>query len=219
MEEYKWTVIGNSLNNPKEDQVLDVETGKIVEKSRCTVIVDSYSIIDDNFVAQNVFYSSKPQKYPHIYIGKNRPIPFSHRLIEDENIIEDLKWGLFYHSLFASYYPDFAENFYRGSKKYRTYENVYPKEQEKTNNFLLTGNKKYTFGVELETASGYIPEYLDYILDMFCEYDGSLRPEGGGDPVSGEYVTGVLTGNNGLLHLQKICNELSKRCTVDKKCG
>lgn len=35
----------------------------------------------------------------------------------------------------------------------------------------------------------------------------------------GEYVTGVLIGDSGFLQLKRLCNELSKRCTVNHRCG
>lgn len=35
----------------------------------------------------------------------------------------------------------------------------------------------------------------------------------------GEYVSGVLIGDAGIMHLQKVCNELNKRCEIDRKCS
>lgn len=72
-----------------------------------------------------------------------------------------------------------------------------------------THGMKYSFGVELETCEG----YLDYNskLSLDCVDDGSIDGK--------EYVTGVLYGNKGVHMLEKICNELSEQCYVDKTCG
>lgn len=83
----------------------------------------------------------------------------------------------------------------------------------------LSENKPYKFGVELETIKGLLPQYLDEMLNYDAVHDGSLRNENGDLPVGGEYVTGVLYGDTGFLQLKKLCNELTKRCKVNKLCG
>jgi len=72
---------------------------------------------------------------------------------------------------------------------------------------------KYSFGVELETSMGIVTPktVIEKGLNIHCERDGSIG--------AGEYVTGVLTGDSGLLNLKKTCIELSKRTSVDLKCG
>ena len=77
--------------------------------------------------------------------------------------------------------------------------------------FILTGGNKYTFGVEVETTSGLIPEYAADNLNVECMRDGSI--------VSGEYVTGVLKGDAGVVQLNKLLYEINKRCTFDQTCG
>ena len=88
----------------------------------------------------------------------------------------------------------------------------------KPTTFINTFGKKYSFGYEIETASGYLPPYLDSSIDYSAVHDGSLRDENG-NAVGGEYVTGVLKGDKGLYHLKLLTNELSKRCTINKLCG
>ena len=78
--------------------------------------------------------------------------------------------------------------------------------------------KKYTFGLELETSSGFIPERFDSQLFYSCVHDGSLRDDSGNN-FGGEYVTDVLYSDLGLLQTKKLANELSKRCFVNYKCG
>lgn len=81
---------------------------------------------------------------------------------------------------------------------------------------------QYTYGVELETSSGRINAEEAIGLNLKCEFDGSLRdfPEQKKEEVlGGEYITGVLTGDAGMYQLQKICNILSKKCTINHRCG
>jgi hypothetical protein len=54
---------------------------------------------------------------------------------------------------------------------------------------------------------------------MSSVYDGSIRDDNGNKHVGGEYVTGVLRGDNGLRHLYKIVLEISKRCSINKTCS
>ena len=89
----------------------------------------------------------------------------------------------------------------------------------KPNTYLGTHGLKTTFGVEIETGSGYIPEYVKPSMNASCIFDGSLRLNSDEDPRGGEYVTGVLRGDEGLLDLKTICYELSKRCTINYKCS
>ena len=77
---------------------------------------------------------------------------------------------------------------------------------------IISEGKPYTMGVEIETSSGFLPEYVyTNNLNVRCVHDGSCS--------GGEYVTGILYGDAGYNQLNKLCYELSKRCTVDVKCG
>ena len=84
--------------------------------------------------------------------------------------------------------------------------------------FIKTEGKRYTFGIELETISGIIPTYIDDSLNYQSIRDGSLKTEDG-EEYGYEYVTGVLTGDTGLLQTKRLCNILTERCIVDIKCG
>ncbi len=79
--------------------------------------------------------------------------------------------------------------------------------------FLVSEGLKYTFGVEIETSSGYVHEleYNGNNLNMSCDHDGSIK--------GGEYVTNVLTGDAGFKQLHKITSFLQSRCKVDRSCG
>lgn len=85
--------------------------------------------------------------------------------------------------------------------------------------FLITEGKKFSFGIELETSAGYISDYHRKDLNMQCVYDGSILDDNGRKHIGGEYVTGVLSGDNGLRHLYKITNTLSARCSLNNTCS
>lgn len=87
------------------------------------------------------------------------------------------------------------------------------------NTYQNTLGKRYPFGIEIETISGYLPLYLDQKLYYSAVHDGSLRDKDTGDVYGGEYVSDVLWGDLGLQQLKKLCFELTKRCLIDKRCG
>lgn len=88
--------------------------------------------------------------------------------------------------------------------------------------YKLLEGLDYTFGVELETSSGRLNEEDVEGLNLMCEFDGSLRDtpdQRKEDVLGGEYVTGVLKGDAGMFQLQKVCNKLAEKCTINSKCG
>lgn len=89
----------------------------------------------------------------------------------------------------------------------------------KSPTYKITEGKKYKFGLEFETIYGRLPEYLDNYLNYNAVHDGSLRGPDGEDPLGGEYVTGVLTGDMGFLQTKRLTYELTRRCKIDKRCG
>jgi hypothetical protein len=82
----------------------------------------------------------------------------------------------------------------------------------KRNTYKMTEGMEYTFGVEFETKCGKIPPHLRSLLDIKCVRDGSVR--------GGEYVTGVLKGDEGFEKLGFIIEQLNMyNHKVDHKCG
>lgn len=79
--------------------------------------------------------------------------------------------------------------------------------------------KKYTFGVEIETSLGRLEDVDVRDLNVKAVHDGSLRGPNGEDPLGGEYVTGVLTGDSGLNQIYEICRVLQANCKIDHRCG
>lgn len=77
---------------------------------------------------------------------------------------------------------------------------------------------EYTYGIEIETCIGRPPEKEITELNLKAVHDGSLRDENNETP-GGEYVTGVLKGDSGLVQLHEICRVLSSSCAINNKCG
>lgn len=85
----------------------------------------------------------------------------------------------------------------------------------KSPSYRTTCGFKYTFGVEIECSSSFTPTYMNLSFNMSCVRDGSLNAGKGGP----EYVTGVLVGDSGMMHLQQMMNYISGRSAIDKFCG
>lgn len=88
----------------------------------------------------------------------------------------------------------------------------------KSSSYSITEGNRRTFGVELETIEGVVPPNISRSMNISATYDGSLK-DSDGNIRGGEYVTGVLCGDNGFKHLRYICRQLSTICRVDKRCG
>ena len=54
---------------------------------------------------------------------------------------------------------------------------------------------------------------------MKSVYDGSIYGDNSKKAFGGEYVTGVLKGDSGFLHLNKILNTLNKYCSINHTCS
>lgn len=83
--------------------------------------------------------------------------------------------------------------------------------------FSTTFQMRYSFGVEVECVTSYLPANLSKAFNVSCVRDGSI----GGSRTQGgpEYVTGILKGDAGILQLQKLVNFLSPRSSIDRTCG
>lgn len=77
---------------------------------------------------------------------------------------------------------------------------------------------QYTFGIEIETCIGRIPDEDAENLNVKAVHDGSLRDKNGATP-GGEYVTGVLKGDSGLVQLHELCRVVQTYCKVNTQCG
>ena len=92
-------------------------------------------------------------------------------------------------------------------------------DKSKAITYRNTLGKQYSFGLEIETISGFVPTHVLAPLNCSSVHDGSLRDREDNHAYGKEYVTDVLTGDIGLLKLKKLCSELTKRCLVNYQCG
>jgi len=94
------------------------------------------------------------------------------------------------------------------SKRYHNlYNNKISKNIEKYGDFI----KDFTFGIEFETTSGFVPPRLTDKLGLMPLRDGSIPGL--------EYATIPLGGKKGLQTVVDICDELKKRTTFDDTCA
>jgi len=89
----------------------------------------------------------------------------------------------------------------------------------KSPSHIITEGKKYTFGIEIETCSGTIPQFHHHRLNVKSEYDGSIYSDKHQKAYGGEYVTGILTGDYGFFHLYEIFQVLSRYTKINKTCS
>lgn len=110
--------------------------------------------------------------------------------------------------------------FSSNKKVYTPLENQYHSFSVKKNKDIfptyktnIIANKNYTFGVEMETNKGVVgsAEMTPLNIDVTCTRDGSIT--------GGEYITGVLRGDEGFYDLYKLAKIVSKNCTADATCG
>lgn len=68
-----------------------------------------------------------------------------------------------------------------------------------------------SFGGEIETSMGYLPEHLQYRTGVVICRDGSIE--------NAEYVTVPMRGAKGISNIKYLAQELAKRTTTDIKCS
>lgn len=68
-----------------------------------------------------------------------------------------------------------------------------------------------TYGAEIETSTGYLPDHLQYRTGTVICRDGSID--------NGEYVTVPMKGAKGLVNMKYLSSLLSERTTSDTKCS
>lgn len=227
----KYIRIGNKYYL-KTSNVLatDIRTGKLELKRNLTALISD--IIDGK--PTFVYTSEKGASLP-IYISKETLKTYGDGVPKYDcgNNISVIHCSDYKVALKLGFVEDFTYGVFKENKNMNL-ENVLPYPKYKVFNFtkgkddfktkyeassfgvasftnLINQGKDYTFGIELETSHGYMPAYAAKDLNLRCVRDGSVQ--------GGEYVTGVLTGDSGLQHLSKICNQLIKRCGVDKTTG
>jgi hypothetical protein len=235
---------GNSARRgdvPSDEEIIEVKNLNLKEKEKMTKVKDEITgeLVSRECVAESnkalvinetsgeylseKCYTSFPNRVVNIIDinGKSYSVVSRQEAIKC-GFIEGYRSGNFFTSKEAKKKYDTKKAPTRDYNAIRKF-----KEDDKKHNMkfgmwsptdMITENKGYTFGVEIETASGIVPLHLYNELSLQAVYDGSIRDKNG-NKVGKEYVTGVLQGDKGFMHLQKICNQLAKRTTVNRTCG
>lgn len=134
------------------------------------------------------------------------------------NYVEDLYTGNFIHKkLFKNFVK---KNKIKGVDfKLKHEYSFFNKIKNKPLTTIKTFGKEYSFGLEIETISGILPERLTKNIAFESVHDGSLRDHDDNKTYGKEYVTDVLQGDLGLLEIKKLLFEIKKRCLIDKRCS
>jgi hypothetical protein len=98
------------------------------------------------------------------------------------------------------YNTKFEEHLFTGKQKY-----------ENQIQFKYVDELPYTFGIEFETAGGYLPQHQLYELGLIPLRDGSITGI--------EFATVVLKGNAGLNLLKQQIENLDQHTIFDKDCS
>ena len=196
--------------------VKDFSTKEYIDKKRASSI-----IIGGNL--NNPVYAYTIYPIGDLPLVRHRSVFYaikSEKLAKELGFEEDLFGGYFYNPKNTralpspiAYKPFKLPKFRSSSKSQRI------KFGAESPSFKITEGKRYSFGIELETSAGAVPNYIAKDLNVECVYDGSIRDDDGKKRMGGEYVTGVLRGDAGMRHLYKITNELSKRCLINNTCS
>ena len=161
-------------------------------------IINVYNLIDDSYYKVD-YELSKDQIEFSLYRG----VYIVTTNISRESLVQEL-------------YVKGNGNFpYSFGRKYEAIENfqIFKDRQEIINEEIFNFSEyiPYTFGIEFETASGYIPEALCFRDGLIPLRDGSI---------SGiEYSTIVLQGNKGLSLLKQQLKTLRKYTAFNKECS
>ena len=108
---------------------------------------------------------------------------------------------------------NFPYNFSSHTYNTKFVENLFKNKQHinKFIDFKFINELPYTFGLEFETASGFIPQHQLYDLGLIPLRDGSITGI--------EFSTVVLKGNNGLNLLKQQIETLNTHTIFDKDCS
>jgi hypothetical protein len=200
----------------KKDKILviDLATGNQDNCDYLGRVVSDFSL-DGQFNVINIKYGwTSLSKYSPILRNPNTgDIPVANlELLQEKGFEENIKTGVFEHPKALKYNTDTPPYLEANNVKKLTEDKLLNyKNGTDSPTYLITEGLQYTFGVEIETSSGILPNYLGASLNYKTVRDGSVD--------GGEYVTGVLKGDKGFENAQNLSNELAKRTAIDKKCG
>lgn len=157
-----------------------------------------------------VYTKNNPNVQPIPFITKSNE-PFEYQFLNEETAIEN---GFSYRKNTEFFFHNSVRNVSKYViNNYVAFRN-YSNKSYKNTTTLISAGLNYTFGVEIETNTGMVPAFRAQHLNVSCVRDGSCGQGG-----SGEYVTGVLRGDEGFFELKRICDVVGFNCTVDNTCG
>jgi hypothetical protein len=155
-------------------------------------------------------------------------------LINNANFIQDVSTGVFYQvdtisdrRIMECRTKRIVKD--RNNNVYNAVDNMAAFELKKHyhNNSIITIDndvkkvakyiKDTTFGIELETINGSLPDYITNKLGIITCKDGSTKDEDGYYPP--EYVSVPLKGAKGIQTAREMCKEVTKHSDIDLKCS
>ena len=196
----------------------DFFTGKTLSEpiniNNAIKIVKDFKTSNYKYVWTREFALAK--SLPFGYTGTQQYF-VSETLLEKLGFVENLNDGVFYNDLNLGRksplsfikWDGFKEKEFAGDSFKIKQKNIENGTDSLTN--MITENKPYTFGIEIETSSGYVPVRILHKHNVKVVYDGSVS--------SGEYITGILYGDAGFAQLYSLLSELNKRCKINSNCG
>ena len=200
-------------------QVFDEFSGELRDKEQCIRVV--IKLTPDNRIIYG--FSSNLKNIIDVYDLVNNLYYIMDYELSKDQIGFSLYRGIYIittnisrDTLVKELYIKGRGNFpYSFERKYEAIENfqIFKNRQKiiDEENFNVSGYIPYTFGIEFETASGYIPEALCFRDGLIPLRDGSI---------SGiEYSTIVLQGNKGLSLLKQQLKTLRKYIAFNKECS
>lgn len=216
-----------------KDIVIDCVTGDYMHINLATKVVNLITkVIDSNGVEKFVFAKEKPfactnknnMHFLPIAVDRQGASVFvdSVKTLEQAGFVEDFKTGKWYESdsvrkaITEDRQGKFTE--FNNTKKVTGNKVVDMKNGTYSPTFLSTDGLRYTFGVEWECTDLVMPGYAYKDLNCLLVRDGSIHSIDG-SKYGLEIVTGVLTGDSGMMQVQKICNQLNKRGLINRECG
>lgn len=211
--------------------IKDVLTNELIPKSRtvnlCIKIENGIPVFGNTSKYNDEYSNAQAGQYP-LGIDKNGQEITAY----SSKVFKDAGWG---QSLNGIFYENVSKAVEVNTKivlektKYTQHKNPFKNETNfnnlidlgiKSPSYLSTNGLQYTFGVEIETSGGKVPVYeiIENKINVHTEYDGSLKNEDG-QLYGGEYITGVLKGDAGMIQLNKLVKLLQRYTVINKKCS
>lgn len=217
----------------KSNQIFDHELQKFVGKS-LNLVKGVVGFKEDGSVDIG-FFSRNPLKNCTVYTGSTMQQCIDYKLVPLNHYVERLNDGIFLRKsvLTTEQIRSFAKdktinadyrnanyNIIDDKNKLELVKKIYD-----SNTISLDKDIKYvskyisgiTFGAELETTKGFLPEYFCMQYGIITCKDGSIRDRNGNYPP--EFVFIPLEGAKGLQSLRNGSKEIAKRSEIGIQCS